>query len=158
MEILVEGDIILESVSRRVENYGQELCDLLENLRDTVKDAGGIGIAAPQVGILLRVVVVCVDEKEIIEMVNPEIVETSGVQRMREGCLSCPDFLAVTRRPEKVKVEAYDRNGKKFKINASGLKACAICHEIDHLDGVLFKSRLDASELFRTLKFGKFLW
>ena len=105
---------------------------------ETMNMANGIGIAAPQVGILRRVVVIDTGEKKL-ELVNPEIISQSGEQRENEGCLSCPGEYGITVRPYKVTVKAQDRNGNEFKVSGEALLARALCHEIDHLDGILFK-------------------
>lgn len=139
--IVKEGDPILNKVCRRIEKFDEKLSVLLNDMAETLKKANGAGLAAPQVGVLRRVVIVDVGDG-LIELVNPEIIEQSGEQREVEGCLSCPDKWGITIRPMKVKVEAYDRYGKEFIVEGEGLKAKAFCHEIDHLNGVLFTSKI----------------
>lgn len=139
-KIVLEGDPILYKKCREVEKFDDKLSDLIDDMIDTMNRARGVGLAAPQVGILRRVVVINVGDGNT-ELVNPVIVDSSGEQREEEGCLSCPGQYATTLRPMFVTVEAFDRFGKKVKHTGKALKARAFCHEIDHLDGILFKSR-----------------
>ena len=111
-------------------------------MRQTLTNAGGVGLAAPQIGILRRVVVVD-DDGELIELVNPEILETSGEQDGMEGCLSVPGRYGMVKRPEFVRLRAQDRDGNWFEAEAEGLTARAFCHEIEHLDGHLFVEHID---------------
>ncbi len=137
------GDPVLKKTSRSVLNFDERLHVLLDDMRDTLIEAQGAGLAAPQVGVLRRVCLVDVqDEDGIIELVNPVIVDKKGVQNEVEGCLSIPGESGVTIRPMWVKVKAQDRFGNTFFIEGEGLKARAFCHEIDHLDGILYKERL----------------
>lgn len=136
--IVKEGDSILRKKSRVVEKFDSRLAVLLDDMIETLKLANGAGLAAPQVGVLKRVVIVDVGEG-IIELVNPEIIEQSGEQESVEGCLSCPDQWGLTKRPQRVTVRAQDRNGKEFTMDGEDLLAKAFCHEIDHLNGVIFK-------------------
>lgn len=138
--IVLEGDPILYKKSREVENFDDKLSQLIDDMVETMRKAGGVGLAAPQVGVLRRVVVIDVGDGKM-ELVNPVIIDSSGEQREEEGCLSCPGQRAITLRPMFVTVEAFDRFGKKVKYTGQALKARAFCHEIDHLDGILFKSR-----------------
>lgn len=148
--IVLQGDPILNKVCRKVEVFDEKLGILIDDMIETLRKANGVGLAAPQVGILRRVVIVDVGDG-LIELINPEFIEKSGEQEEIEGCLSCPGEWGITKRPQRVKVKAYDRNGKEFTVSAEGLKAVAFCHEIDHLDGILFKKHvirmLDKSEL-----------
>ncbi len=139
--IVKEGDPILNKVCRKVEKFDEKLFTLLNDMAETLKMADGVGLAAPQVGMLKRVVIVDVGDG-LIELINPEIIEQSGEQREVEGCLSCPNKWGITVRPMKVKVKAYDRYGKEFTVEGVGLKAKAFCHEIDHLNGILFTSKI----------------
>lgn len=139
--IVIEGDPILNKVCRKVEKFDEKLFVLLNDMRETLKKADGVGLAAPQVGILRRVVIVDIGDG-LIELINPEIIEQSGEQREVEGCLSCPQKWGITIRPMKVKVKAYNRYGEEFIVEGSGLKAKAFCHEIDHLNGILFTSKI----------------
>ena len=133
-----DGNDILRSVCRPVEKITPRIHQLLDDMVETMRKANGCGLAAPQVGILRRICVVETVPGEVIELINPEIVERTGEQREPEGCLSLPGRSAITKRPMSVTVKALDRNGNEIKVSGSGLKARAFCHEIDHLDGVLF--------------------
>lgn len=139
--IVIEGDPILNKVCRKVEKFDEKLFVLLNDMKETLKKADGVGLAAPQVGILRRVVIVDIGDG-LIELINPEIIEQSGEQREVEGCLSCPQKWGITIRPMKVKVKAYNRYGEEFIVEGSDLKAKAFCHEIDHLNGILFTSKI----------------
>lgn len=134
------GDPLLKKQSRKVEKFDERLFALLDDMKETMYKAGGAGLAAVQVGILRRAVVVDVGDG-LIELVNPEIIETDGVQEEREGCLSIPGECGITKRPAIVKVKAQNRHGKWFVYKGEGLKARCFCHEIDHLDGILFTQR-----------------
>lgn len=139
--IVKDGDPILTKVCRPVEKFDEKLSMLLDDMIDTVRDANGAGLAAPQVGILRRVVVVDVDD-QMIELVNPEIVQTRGVQDGAEGCLSFPGQYGMVKRPMHVKVRAQDRKGNFFEVEGEELMARAFCHEIDHLNGIVFKTHV----------------
>lgn len=139
--IVLEGDPVLYKKSRLIENFDDKLGILIDDMIDTLKRSGGVGLAAPQVGVLKRVVVIDVGDG-LMELVNPEIIDSSGEQREEEGCLSCPGQFAVTLRPKCVTVHAQDRHGNEVMYKGKDLKARAFCHEIDHLDGILFKSRI----------------
>lgn len=132
---------MLNKVSRPVEKFDQKLHTLLDDMAETMRMAEGCGLAAVQVGILRRVCIVDAGDG-LVELINPKIVGQSGRQEECEGCLSCPNTWGVTSRPMSVIVEAYDRNGNKFRIKGEDLKARAFCHEIDHLDGVLFTQKV----------------
>lgn len=138
--IVKDGDDILTKVCRPVEKFDEKLATLLDDMAETMHDADGVGLAASQVGILRRIAVVDVGEG-VIEFVNPVFVEQSGEQECVEGCLSFPGEYGVTKRPYHVVVRAQDRNGKFFELESEGFRADACCHEIDHLDGVNFKTR-----------------
>lgn len=135
--IVTEGDSVLRKTCRSVLNFDERLAQLLDDMKETMYKAEGVGLAAPQVGILRRVCVVDVGDG-IIELVNPVIESEEGMQEGSEGCLSLPGKSAVVRRPMKVTVRAQDRNGNTFTITGEGLKARAFCHEIDHLNGILY--------------------
>ena len=139
--IVKEGDPILNKVCRKVEKFDGKLLELLDDMIETLAQANGVGLAAPQVGMLKRVVIVDVGDG-LIELINPEIIEQSGEQREPEGCLSCPHKWGITIRPLKVKVKAYNRYGDEIVLEGEGLKAKAFCHEIDHLNGILFTSKI----------------
>lgn len=137
--IVKEGDEILTKKCRQVEKIDSKITELLDDMAETMYKADGVGLAAPQVGILKRVVVIDIGEG-LLELINPEIIKTEGEQREQEGCLSVPGVSGYTIRPMNVTVKATDRNGEEFIIKGSGLLARAFCHEIDHLDGKLFRS------------------
>ena len=139
--IVVEGDPVLKKKSRPVEKFDARLAELLDDMRQTLYSAEGVGLAAVQVGVLRRVVVVDVGDG-LLELVNPEIIEAEGEQRESEGCLSLPGEYGETIRPAVVKVKAQNREGKWCIYKGDGLKARCFCHEIDHLDGILFTERL----------------
>lgn len=139
--IVREGDPVLAKVCRPVTEFNEHLWQLLDDMAETLAKADGVGLAAPQVGVLRRVFIMNFGEGTI-EVVNPEIVRREGVQEDQEGCLSCPGEYGITRRPKKVKLKAQDRNGKWFYMNGEDLTARCICHENDHLDGILFKEHV----------------
>ena len=136
--IVTEKEARLRKVSRPVEKFDERLWTLLDDMADTMYDADGVGIAGVQVGVLRRVFVVDIGEG-LIEFINPTITAQSGEQDGMEGCLSSPGEYGLVVRPEKVTIEALDRNGKPFTMDAEGFLARAICHENDHLDGRIFK-------------------
>ena len=140
-EIRTEGDEILYKKGKEVKNFDEKLCILLDDMYETMKKNEGVGLAAPQVGILKRAVVIDTGEGKI-ELINPEIVEESGEQTGSEGCLSVPGVYGEVTRPNKVTVKARDREGKLFKLTGEELLARAICHEVEHLDGKLFLDRV----------------
>ena len=134
-----DGDEILRKKSREVETVDDKIRNLLDDMVDTMHKYNGVGLSAVQVGILKRVVVIDLyDDKGPIKMVNPVIIKTKGEQEVEEGCLSFPNQYARLIRPMEVVAEALNENGEKIKIKAKGLLAQAICHELDHLEGVLF--------------------
>ena len=137
LNILKEGDETLRKKSRPVTEINERILTLLDDMHETLAVADGIGLAAPQVGVLRRIVIVEVGENKY-ELINPEIIESSGVQEEIEGCLSVPDLFGTVKRPEYVKVRALDRNGNTFEAEGHGLLARCFCHEIDHLDGILY--------------------
>lgn len=138
LKILKLGDETLRKVSRPVETVTPRICTLLDDMLETMRDADGCGLAAPQVGILRRVVVIEVEEGKPIELINPRIIARAGEQEEIEGCLSIPGKSGRTHRPMHVTVRAMNRQGEEFDISGSGLLARAFCHELDHLDGKLF--------------------
>ncbi|HCA05438.1 MAG TPA: peptide deformylase [Ruminococcaceae bacterium] len=140
--IVKEGDDILNKKCRPVTKFDSKLGVLLDDMAETMRHANGVGLAAPQVGILRRVVVIDVGEG-LIELVNPKIIAFSGKQEGSEGCLSFPGQWGLVKRPNYVKVSAQDRRGNEFTIEGKELLARAFCHEIDHLDGIVFKSVAD---------------
>ena len=136
-KILTDKDPALHKVCRKVEVFDAKLHKLLDDMADTMVDANGVGLAAPQVGILRRVVVVDTGEG-ILELVNPELLETDGLQEGAEGCLSVPGRYGLVKRPYIAKVKAQDRDGNWFEVEGEELMARCFCHEIDHLDGILY--------------------
>ena len=138
-EILKIGNDTLRKTSHPVEKFNLRLWLLLRDMADTMYKAEGVGLAGPQIGILRRVVVIDVqDDHGLIELVNPEIIAAEGEQGGPEGCLSVPDEYGIVARPDYVKVRAQDRHGEWFEVEGHGLTARAFCHELDHLDGILF--------------------
>ena len=136
-KIMTEKEPVLHKKCRPVTEFNSRLHQLLDDMRDTLEEANGAGLAAPQVGILRRVVVVDTGE-EMLELVNPEILEQSGEQDGPEGCLSVPGRYGMVERPQRVTVRFQDRNGKDQEIHLEDFLARAACHEIDHLDGLLY--------------------
>jgi len=134
-------DEILRKKSKIVEKFDQRLHQLLDDMKDTMYEANGIGLAAPQVGVLKRAVVIDIGEGAI-ELVNPQIEYSEGSVVDVEGCLSVPNVWGEVERPQKVVVNAQDRFGNEFRLEAEGLLARAVCHEIDHLDGILFVDKV----------------
>lgn len=141
-KIVEIGDEKLRKHCKPVEKFDLRLRILLKDMADTMYKAEGVGLAAPQVGILRRAVVVDVGDG-LIELVNPEIIHTEGEQSGAEGCLSIPGRSGVVTRPNIVTVRAQNRNGEVFEATAEGFLARAFCHEIDHLDGVLYVDKMD---------------
>lgn len=136
------GDDVLTKKCRTVENIDERTLTLLDDMVDTLYDSTGVGLAAPQVGVLKRIAVIDVGDG-LIELINPEIIKQEGNQRDLEGCLSLPEKWGYVDRPMKVTVRATDRNGDLYEIEGEGLLARAFCHEIEHLDGILFSSHVD---------------
>ena len=136
-KILTFGDELLTKKCRKVEKIDDRILTLLDDMAETLKESGGVGLAAPQVGILKRICVIDVGEG-LIELINPEITKTSGSVEDVEGCLSIPGKWGYVARPEKVTVKALNREGKEIKVTGEGLLARALCHETEHLDGILF--------------------
>ena len=139
-QIVKEGDSVLTKKCREVTKFDGRLATLIDDMIETLHLANGVGLAAPQVGVLRRVVIVDVGEGPI-ELVNPKIIAYSGEQESLEGCLSCPGEWGVTRRPNYVKVKAQDRNGNEFTVEGKELLAKAFCHELDHLEGIIYKQK-----------------
>lgn len=140
-EIRENGDEILTKVCKPVKVFDKRLEILLDDMYETMKSKDGVGLAAPQVGILRRAAVVDIGEGRI-ELINPEIIKTSGSQTGSEGCLSVPGVFGQVERPNEVTVRAQDRFGETFEINGTELLARALCHEVEHLDGKLFIERV----------------
>lgn len=143
-KIVEQGDPCLNKVCRPVTEFNGRLHELLDDLLETLADANGAGLAAPQVGVLRRVCVVMdEDSEEYLELVNPEIVAQSGEQTGLEGCLSVPGKWGIVTRPARVRVRAQDRDGNWFEVEGEELTARAFCHEIEHLDGHLYTEHID---------------
>lgn len=140
--IVKEGDSVLEKKCRPVERYDEKLALLLDDMIETLKQAGGVGLAAPQVGILRRIFIMDIND-EIIEAINPEIIKRSGKVRDVEGCLSVPNRWGYVTRPKSVVLRAYDRNGNLYERKFTDLGARCACHESDHLEGQLFTALVD---------------
>lgn len=132
-----QRDPILRKKSREIDEIDDRIHTLLDDMIETMYDAEGVGLAAPQVGVLKRAIVIDIGEG-LIEMINPVIIEANGEQLESEGCLSVPGVVAKVTRPSHVVVEGLDREGKKIEVEGAGLLAKALCHEVDHLDGILF--------------------
>lgn len=142
--IVKEGDPVLLKKCRPIEKFDEKLGQLIDDMTDTLKKAGGVGLAAPQVGILRRVFIMMLEEHgEVIEAVNPEIVKASGKQRDTEGCLSVPNQWGIVTRPKTVVLRAYNRKGEQYELKLRELGARCACHENDHLDGHLFLEKVE---------------
>ena len=138
LKIVKFGDPMLRKVSRPVTEITPRIITLLDDMIDTMRDAGGCGLAAVQVGVLRRIAVIEVEEGNVIELINPKIIAFAGEQTEQEGCLSNPGEYGLTKRPKAVTVRAMNRHGEEFEVSGSDLLARAICHECDHLDGKLY--------------------
>jgi len=159
--ILTKEEPGLYKKCRPVTEFNSRLHQLLDDMRDTLSNQNGVGLAAPQVGVLRRAVIVLEtnvpEEKDeyIIELVNPEIIEADGEQNGAEGCLSVPGEYGLVKRPMHVKVRAQDRNGKFFEVEGEGLTARCFCHEIDHLEGIIFTSKCERMLTEEEMESGK---
>ena len=142
-EIIKKGDEVLNKKCHAVTKFDAKLHSLLDDMTETLRNADGVGLAAPQIGILRRIVVVINGADEVIELVNPEIIAASGEQFGLEGCLSVPGLYGFVKRPMVVRVRAQDRNGETFEVEDEGLTARCFCHEIDHLSGRLYDELCD---------------
>lgn len=143
-KIVEQGDDCLTKVCRPVTNFNARLHQLLDDMAETLSEAGGAGLAAPQVGVLRRACLVLdEDSEEYLELINPEILSQSGEQMRLEGCLSIPGKWGLVARPEVVRIRAQDRNGEWFEAEGEGLTAQAFCHEIEHLDGHMYTEHID---------------
>ena len=152
-KILTDKDPALHKVCKPVEKFDWRLHKLLDDMADTLEEANGVGLAAPQVGILRRVVIVDTGE-EILELVNPTILETSGEQEGPEGCLSVPGKYGLVKRPYIAKVRAQDRYGEWYEAEGEELIARCFCHELDHLDGIVYTEVMERFLLDEELDFG----
>ena len=138
LKIVKVGDPVLRTVCRPVEKITPRTLQLLDDMIETMHAADGVGLAAPQVGVLRRIVVIETPNEGLFELINPKIIAFAGEQRSEEGCLSVPGKYGITVRPMHVTVRALNRKGESIEVNGSGLLAKAFCHEIDHLDGKLY--------------------
>ena len=138
LKIVKVGDDVLRKKCRPVDEITPKITQLLDDMAETMRAANGVGLAAPQVGILRRIVVIEVEEGNLIELINPKIIAYAGEQDGTEGCLSVPGKWGMVKRPMHVTVRAINRHGEEFELTGSELLARALCHEIDHLDGKLF--------------------
>lgn len=159
-KILTGNDPALSKKCRPVTEFNERLATLLDDMKETLEESNGVGLAAPQVGILRRAVIVLDPEDRPIELVNPEILESDGEQTGLEGCLSVPGRYGTVTRPEHVKVRAQDRNGNFFEVEGTEITARCFCHEIDHLDGHMFTEHVigplyTAEELDRIMSEGE---
>jgi len=142
-QIREDGDEILRKKSKEVEEVNDKIRQILDDMEETMHKYNGVGLAAPQIGLLKRLVVIDLyDDKGTIKLVNPEIIKEKGTQEVEEGCLSFPNKYGKIIRPAEVTVKALDENGKQIKISAKGLLAQALSHEIDHLNGILFVDKV----------------
>ena len=142
LKIRKVGDEVLTRVSRPVEEITPRILTLLDDMLETMRAANGVGLAAPQVGVLRRIAVVETEPGEVYELINPKILATAGEQDGEEGCLSVPGRYGMVKRPRHVTVRATDRHGKEFEITVHDFTARAFCHEIDHLDGHLYLEKV----------------
>lgn len=138
LKIVKFGDPMLRKVARPVDEITPRIITLLDDMIETMRDAGGCGLAAPQVGVLRRIAIIEVEDGKVYELINPKIVAFAGQQTEQEGCLSNPGAYGITKRPAAVTVRAMDRHGKEYELRGTELLARAICHECDHLDGKLY--------------------
>jgi len=139
--IVLEGDEILRKRCREVDEVNDRIRMILDDMVETMRNQNGVGLAAPQVGIMRRMFVIEPEEGEVAELINPRIIEATGIQTGEEGCLSVPGYIGTVDRPEYIKVEALDRYGNKVIHEGEGIKAVALSHEIDHLEGVLYTDK-----------------
>ena len=160
--ILTKEETTLYKKCRPVTEFNSRLHQLLDDMKETLSQENGVGLAAPQVGVLRRAVIVLEtnvpegEEEYMIELVNPEIIEATGEQYGAEGCLSVPEEYGMVRRPMHVKVRAQDRNGDTFEVEGDGLTARCFCHEIDHLEGIIFTSKCERMLTKEELESGDF--
>ncbi len=138
LKIVKFGDPMLRKVSRPVTEITPRICTLIDDMIETMREAGGCGLAAVQVGVLRRIAVIEVEEGKVYELINPKIISFAGEQEDNEGCLSNPGNYGITKRPRAVTVRATDRKGNEYELTGTDLLARAICHECDHLDGKLY--------------------
>ncbi len=148
--IIKIGNATLRKKSKPVTSFDEDLSTLLDDMKKTMIEKKGVGIAAVQVGVLRRAIIIEVDENEYLELINPEILKTKGSVKDSEGCLSIPDFYCDVKRPKYVLVKAFDRKGREFTFEAKDYLARCVCHEIDHLDGILFVDYTEEGKKYRS--------
>lgn len=141
--ILTDDDPALHKKCHYITKFDEKLWALLDDLKETLADASGAGLAAPQVGIVRRAVIVVTDDGEMLELINPEVIDQEGEQDGLEGCLSIPGMWGYVKRPMRVRVKAQDRNGQWFEVEGEELVARCFCHEIEHLDGHMYTEHTD---------------
>jgi len=146
LEIRRFGDPILRERARRVREVDEYIRGLIEDMKETLSEAGGVGLAAPQVGVPLRVIIVALPEEEPFALINPEVLRRSGERVVKEGCLSFPGYWGEVKRSIEVRVKGRDEKGREVRIKARELLAQVLEHEIDHLDGILFIDRLESPD------------
>lgn len=152
LPILPAGNPLVRKKSKRVKHIDSSIHKLLDDMVETMRDAVGVGLAAPQVGVLLRVIVMQLPEEDLIELINPQIVKASGEQEVEEGCLCMPGYLGKIKRSQVVRAKGFNREGKLVRIKGEGLLAEALEHEIDHLNGVLYLDHLESLDLLRKVE------
>lgn len=141
-KIVKEGDEILTKICRPVEVFDDKLKQLVEDMKETLAESNGVGLAAPQVGVKKRLAIIMDDDESYIVAINPVIAHAEGEQEVTEGCLSVPGVWGRTKRPAKVTLRAQDENGETFELTRTGITAVCFCHELDHLDGHLFREHV----------------
>ena len=139
--VVTEGDEILRKKCRSVDKITERNLELLDDMVETMRSKEGVGLAAPQVGVMRRMFVAEPEKDKVYYMINPEIIKTEGEQESEEGCLSVPGYIGTVKRPEKITVQALDREGKKQTYEFKGFEAIVMCHENDHLDGILYTDK-----------------
>lgn len=139
--VVKKGDEILNKRCKEVKEINDKVLELLEDMKETMYESNGVGLAAPQVGILKKIVVIDVGDG-LMELINPVIIESEGEQNEAEGCLSVPGVYGIVKRPKRVVVEYLNRDGEKIQTEGEDLKAVCICHELDHLEGILFDEKV----------------
>ncbi len=150
--IRIASDPVLRQKSKRVRTIDGSINKLIDNMLETMHAAPGIGLAAPQIGVPLRVIVIGIPEEEDIALVNPQVLRRKGERLVNEGCLSIPDYFGVVKHAESVTVKGRDRNGKEIRIKANGLLAQVLEHEIDHLNGLLYIDHLESMDKLRKIE------
>ena len=139
--VVTEGDEILRKKCKPIDKITERNLELLEDMVETMRSKQGVGLAAPQVGVMRRMFVAEPEPEKVYYMINPEIIKTEGEQESEEGCLSVPGYLGTVKRPEKITIQALDKDGKKQTYELEGFEAIVMCHENDHLDGILYTDK-----------------